>query len=386
MRQCDLVLSFGDLVRQSGYRTRVLGELHHIEHGSPLEPLLLAFDRAFDRGQGTAVAEVPAWYGPRDLAGCHSEIMRVCREFDVRIVHAHNLYSAALAISLRPFAGYSVLLDLHGRIPEEYVYLGKGGTLSRRGLEGLERWCVRRSDHIIAVSHTLKRYLTDRYAVGESAVSVIPDCADPRFRWDADERTRQRGALGLDDRFLCLHLGSFSEWYQPDTIVRIFSSVRERIRNAHLLVVTADQAGARRALSGQLSEDQYTVTSAPHETVPAFLNAADLGFLILPDTPNIRTSSPTKFAEYVNCGLPVAISPNVGDFTAMVDELDLGCVVDDDPAGPHTDLPEWMRAFSPGVRERIAGNAVTLRWEAFRSVWTQIIEGIPGLGRVRGHY
>ena len=45
---------------------------------------------------------------------------------------------------------YKVILDYHGRIPEEYVYLGKGGEPSRKALEGLERWTVTNSDHVVA--------------------------------------------------------------------------------------------------------------------------------------------------------------------------------------------------------------------------------------------
>ena len=37
-----------------------------------------------------------------------------------------------------------------------------------------------------------------------------------------------------------------------------------------------------------------------------------------------QVASPTKFAEYLMCGLPIVISPNVGDFSELVTERSWG--------------------------------------------------------------
>ena len=374
MRPTDLVLSYGDLIRQSGYRTRVLGEISHLERDSALQPFLLAFDRDAGRATLEDLGNVEAHIRSRHASLYYPELVRLSRRCSIRVVHAHNLYSATLALSVRRLFGYRVILDLHGRIPEEYVFLRKGGETSRKLLNALERWTATQSDHVIVVSQVLKDYLCGAYDVDDSHVTVLPDCADhTRFRWDPELRAAERARLNLEDRFVCVHLGSFVEWYRPDVIVGAFTEIRDHLPEAHLLVVTEEVGKADDYLAGRLDRNLFTLIHAKHEDVPALLNASDLGFLLLPQSPNIEVASPTKFSEYLNCGLPVLISPNVGDFTATVERSDIGRVMD-------TNAPV-DKAFLDSLvtrRTTYAGRCVEagqpLRWQSHKSTWNQVVE------------
>ena len=51
----------------------------------------------------------------------------------------------------------------------------------------------------------------------------------------------------------------------------------------------------------------------------AILAACDYGILIRENTVTNQVASPTKFAEYLASGLPVIISPNLGDYSAFVE-------------------------------------------------------------------
>ena len=223
---------------------------------------------------------------------------QITREQPIRLVHAHNLYSAALALLARRRYGYKVVLDYHGRIPEEYVFLGKGGGTSRKLLEWLEGWCVKSSDHVIVVSEKLSEYLMDRYHLSKRKLSVIPCCSDgATFKWDSGRRDAIREGMNFGGKFVCTHLGSFFEWYDPALLVNAFQQIATEI-DAHLFVVTKDPRKAADYLENHLPADCFTVRSATHEEVPGLLNASDLGLLLLRPSPNIRTSSPVKFAEY----------------------------------------------------------------------------------------
>jgi glycosyltransferase involved in cell wall biosynthesis len=222
-----------------------------------------------------------------------------------------------------------VVLDYHGRIPEEYVFLGKGGDRARRILEMLEEWVICNANHVIVVSRALGRYVRNRYGTTASKISVIPCCADSNlFHFDVELRDRTRMELGLADRLICTHLGSFFESSEDDMLVQAFQSIRKRYPIAHLLAVTPGKEAAQRFLAGHLPSGAFTVTSAAHERVPALLNASDLGFLLLRASPNIETSSPAKFAEYLNSGVPVIITGGVGDFSSLVRHRKLGEVID----------------------------------------------------------
>ena len=145
-----VVLSYGDVFRQSGYRTKVLGELLEYEKGGSLTPVLIAFDRDSDQLAKTDLGGVAVYaHSRRNVLRYYSDIRRLSRTGRIRIVHAHNLYSGALALSARWLYGYKVLVELHGRIPEEYVVLGKGGRFWGWVLRHLESWVSTNADHIV---------------------------------------------------------------------------------------------------------------------------------------------------------------------------------------------------------------------------------------------
>jgi glycosyltransferase involved in cell wall biosynthesis len=369
----NLVLSYGDLGRPGGYRTRVLGELHTLDRQRDLDPFLLLFDRNPIEFQKTFRSNVPYQVLHRsDVLQFPGALGRLARQKPIRLVHAHNLYSAALAISIRWRHRYKVVLDYHGRIPEEYVFLGKGGQASRKLLECLERWCVLHSDHIVAVSQKLAEYLIDRYKVPPHKLSVIPCCADELvFRWDNTRRTAERKRMNLSDKFICTHLGSFFEWYEPDMITTLFQQIRTRT-DSHLLVITGDSERAHAFLSARLPADTFTVREAAHDEVPGLLNASDLGFLLLRTAPNIKTSSPAKFAEYLNSGLPVLITPEVGDFSDMVKNQGVGAVIDRGASNFDVSLVDRTKQDRAQLAAQCTAAGHRLTWQVFSSTWSHI--------------
>jgi len=370
----NLVLSYGDLSRPGGYRTRVLGELQTLDRQSALDPYLLVFDRNPAEFEKTFHKNVPYRILHRsDVLQFYRTINQLSRETRVCVIHAHNLYSAALALSGRWRYGYRVVLDYHGRIPEEYVFLGKGGQTSRRLLEILERWCVRHSDHIIAVSSKLAEYLVRRYRIKPEKVSVVPCCADESiFKWDDARREAVRQRLQLSNKFVCTHLGSFFEWYDPDRIIGVFQQIQNRT-DSHLLVITGDSEKAAGFLSTRLPANTFTVRRAAHDEVPGLLNASDLGLLLLRSSPNIKTSSPAKFAEYLNSGLPVLITPEVGDFSDLVAAEGVGTVVDTMSGRFDMSLVDRTKEDRSGLAAKCIAAGHQLTWQAFSSTWLQIV-------------
>jgi hypothetical protein len=105
------------------------------------------------------------------------------------------------------------------------------------------------------------------------------------------------------------------------------------------------------------------------------LAASDLGFLLLRSTANIEVASPSKFSEYLNSGLPVLITPRVGDFSALIAATGAGAIVSDEGVFDVSVVDQIAES-----RERSAQRAVeagrTLTWDAFRPTWNSIIEAL----------
>jgi glycosyltransferase involved in cell wall biosynthesis len=66
----------------------------------------------------------------------------------------------------------------------------------------------------------------------------------------------------------------------------------------------------------------------PHGEIQNYLAVGDLGLLLRERNSVNRVASPVKFAEYLACGLPVLVSPGVGDFSHFVCAEHVGYVLE----------------------------------------------------------
>jgi len=66
------------------------------------------------------------------------------------------------------------------------------------------------------------------------------------------------------------------------------------------------------------------------EDVHGFLCIADYGLLIREKNQTNGTASPVKFGEYLNAGLKVILSKNIGDFSDLVTSHNLGHIYAND--------------------------------------------------------
>jgi len=222
-----------------------------------------------------------------------------------------------------------LILDYRGILSEEYVLQGK---IARKGrlhglLRRLEGWALGRADGILCVSERLRRRCRGWRPHVAKKVVVVPCCYDPHLaRWDDTTVERLRIELGLDSTrdFVLVYAGSLSAWNRPDLILAAYHAVRAAHAGTKLLLLTGSATEAR-AIFGR--EAGVIVRSVAHADIQHYLALADLGLLLRDRSPVNRVASPVKFAEYLACGVPVLISPGVGDCPGIVERESVGYVL-----------------------------------------------------------
>jgi glycosyltransferase involved in cell wall biosynthesis len=226
--------------------------------------------------------------------------------------------------------GTRLVLDYRGLLSEEYVLQGK---IARRGrmhrlLRRLERWAIRRADAILCVSERLRERTVRWQPVAAGKIVVIPCCYDPRVA-GRDEATieRLRGELAFDPArdFVLAYAGSLSAWNRPEAILACFRAFRAIRPRTRLLLLSGDLPTARSIFSGEAG---VILRSVPHGEIQHYLALADLGLLLRERNAVNRVASPVKFAEYLACGLPVLVSPGVGDCPDIVRRERVGYILD----------------------------------------------------------
>ncbi|MEO7080337.1 MAG: hypothetical protein ABIY71_02380, partial [Flavobacteriales bacterium] len=148
----------------------------------------------------------------------------------------------------------------------------------------------------------------------------------------------RREALGFSPEDVVLvYSGSTAGWQSFEMLEKLLRSVLDAQVHTKVLFLSPPHADIdvfKKAYLGRV----LTAWVPPAE-VPQALQACDIALLLREDTLTNRVASPTKFAEYLACGLPVIISEGIGDFSALVQKECLGVVHADGAALPVLERP-----------------------------------------------
>ncbi|MEP6705361.1 MAG: glycosyltransferase, partial [Acidobacteriota bacterium] len=233
-----------------------------------------------------------------------------------------------------------LVFDIRGFFPEEYTDAGvwpEGGWLYRSA-KRVERWLLKESDGFVVLTEKARAILfpgseeTGCDSHGRP-VEIIPCCVDlKRFGEANDEtRTRMRATLGVDGRRVIAYVGSFGGWYMTDEMLDFFESARELDENSFAMILTQrdqDKIAANLEARGFTQKDFYLGSTTPSE-LPQFLSAADVALSFIKACYSKQSSSPTKIAEYLACGLPIVTNRGVGDVDTVIEGNAVGTIVHD---------------------------------------------------------
>ena len=305
---------------------------------------------------------------PATLYDIATGIRRAVREhrrdpFD--LLHARGYVPAAIALGVKRRVGVPFLFDIRGLQAEEYV---DAGHWDPRGVRfRLTKWVERRvlcaADGIVTLTEAIRPVLHGFKGLQQRAAlppwSVIPSCVDlEHFQFDPEERARIRGELGIGDRPVLVYSGSVGTWYLLDEMLDFHQAARERWPGLYLLVlVNRSPDAVEDAMRARgIPADDFTVTWAHHQDVPAYLSAADAGMAFIRPCLSKRSSSPTKYAEYLACGLPLVANAGCGDVEALFSEDGPGALVSVHTREAYYAAADRLRELSTAANRR--------RWRA----------------------
>ena len=268
------------------------------------------------------------WAGTRYASG-------LMRDTQFDFVHARSHVAAAIALRLKRHFGVKMVFDLRGLLADEYVDAGhwRKNSLAYRVTKTSERRFFKAADGIVTLTERIWPIIEQWEGLrGRNVVhEVVPCCADlDRFQFSAVERARHRRELKLEDRFVVVYCGSIDGWYLTEEMADCFLALRRRKPEAHLLWLTPARHDRIRSLMQErgLGNGDYTIVSAAPQEVPAYLSASDIGLAFIKNCFSKLASSPTKYAEYLACGLPLIINAGIGDSDALIRQEGAGILVE----------------------------------------------------------
>lgn len=205
------------------------------------------FDELRRRAEESSCPIIPVPdQGPWDVRVVR-RMLKICRDENVSIWHAHDYKSNALGLLLRRFWPMRLVTTVHGwvkytrRTPIYY---------------GIDRWCLRHYDRVICVSEDL-RQVCFKSGVGENRCTVIDNAVDAdQYKRRMSTTAAKRLAGFQPDRFL---IGAVGRLSSEKGFGLLIEAVDRLIRGGHLLELAIVGEGDVRPKL----ESQITTTADP---------------------------------------------------------------------------------------------------------------------------
>ena len=247
------------------------------------------------------------------------------------VVQGRSYVASLIAWFLKRIFGLKFIFDMRGFWAEERVEgkIWKSKNRISRLVKIIERFFLKDADEIVVLTSKAKSIIKD-WGYGIENVSVIPSCVDTgRFKFFEESRIELRNRYGLIDSFIFVHTGSLEYWYMKDKMLDYFKACLEIFQKAHFLILSHDVHDKikKLILDRRLDLKYFTILSCPFDDMSKYLSMADAGIFFITPVFSKLASSPTKFAEYLSCGLPVISNSGVGDVEEYVTNNDTGVIV-----------------------------------------------------------
>lgn len=250
----------------------------------------------------------------------------------ISIIHARSNIPIAIAFILKDICRIKILYDRRGIMGEDHLeYSGwkRNGLLYRFS----KRWevvAMKASDSIVVLTQRMHSDLSQQaiFSQKNRLIRIIPCCVDVgHFKYNPGKNSAISDQLGLKDKFVFIYSGSIGTYNLIDEMIDFFKVGLGIIPSAHFLVLTHTPDPILNVIANTKVKQRISVESVNRELIPQFYSAADVGLVFRKSSLTARASSPTKFAEYLSCGLPVIVGPGIGDLEEIVDRHKVGVVL-----------------------------------------------------------
>ena len=252
----------------------------------------------------------------------------------IELVHARSHIPATIALALKKRFGLKLIFDVRGLMADEYVDADhwRMGSVAYRLTKAMERRALAACDGVVTLTEKIWPIISEWDGLSNREVihEVVPCCADlALFKFSQEDRLQRRAELNFTDRFVVVYCGSIDGWYLTEKMSDFFVEMLKQKPEAHFLWLTQTKHERVRSLmqTRRISESNYTVIAAQPQDVPSYLSASDAGLAFIKPCFSKLASSPTKYAEYLACGLPLIINAGIGDSDALVTRERAGALV-----------------------------------------------------------
>lgn len=277
----------------------------------------------------------------------------------IKILHARSNIPIAIGFLLKKFTGIKLLYDRRGIMGEDHLeHSGwkKNGLLYRFSM-WFEKIVIRNSEAIVVLTNRMNSFLRNNLLAGAGIkpfIETIPCCVslEPSHHNNTRKSAALKERLNQPGKFIFVYSGSVATYNLLGEMLDFFKAALSVIPNSHFLILSHTQDPVIRAMDVKgINAKDVTVTFSEREDLMSFLSLADAGLVFRRPSATASAASPTKFAEYLACGLPVISTPGIGDLDEIINTNKIGVVLGGFDAGAYKSAVNKLLAMTTEKEE-----------------------------------
>lgn len=245
--------------------------------------------------------------------------------YRLHVVHARSYVASVMALALKKLTGRKFIFDMRGFWVDERVDGGiwPAGSRLYRVAKWFERQFLLNADVVVSLTYAAVNDIRSfPYMRGvEKKFVVIPTCVNLQLFHPLAISTQKHS-----DEFVLGYVGSAGTWYLFDEVLRTFNALLKVKPRARMLIINRNEHAYIRERMAALGVDASKVElkSASHDKVAQEIHRMDVGVFYIRPAFSKRASAPTKFGEFLGCGVPCISNYGVGDTESILEGEDVG--------------------------------------------------------------
>lgn len=180
--------------------------------------------------------------------------------------------------------------------------------------------CFKNADWVFSVSKALVDHFKFEHRYNDHNHSIIPCCTQDNAPISALSKT---DLFGTEDVRVFCYAGALSVWNYPKSFRELCKAILKDPLNRIIILSHELENLSNDPL---YRDEKVFMKAVKSEEVSSYLAMSDYGILLRKKAVTNKVASPSKFAEYLMSGCQVIISPDLGDFSHLVQSKGLGMV------------------------------------------------------------
>ena len=276
----------------------------------------------------------------RDSKNLARSALKLASTHSFDLVHCRSYVPSISGCQVKQQHGTPFVFDMRGLWPDQRREGGRWRSSNPIFRLLYQQWKKReanfisQADWIVSLTDVCKTEIESWDSYQATPISVCPCSVDTQLFCPRDQSRRQavRDRLGVaPETFLLMYMGSLGSVYLQKEMFAFFQAMKQLKRDCKFLFLGQHKSDrlSKSARDYGFDFDTEDILSArsQRDDIPDFCAAADAGICFITPTYSSLGVSPTKFGEYLACGLPTIINPKIGDTEEILMRLSGGVVV-----------------------------------------------------------